>query len=332
MPGGHPARALPVWEDANDRGFIARQHQPGQGELRVGLDGRRGTSPLPSLVLGLVAGSAGVGRVQPRENLSIDREYLRESQYKDPTNLNARIALHAKYTQADEPWYPWLVGRIDWPAGAEVLEVGCGTGALWANVAPFLPDLRLTLTDLSEGMLAAAERAVSPLTNIELTEARPCDVQELPFPDGCVRRRRGEPHAVPRPRSAPRGRRAGPGAASRRCAPGGHQRTRAPRGHRRPVPPGPRLVAARLLGPSLRKIDRRGNPRPSVRLRPLVPAPEHHGLHGPRRRRRLHRLGRRRPGGLDRPASRSGRRGRGPVSRERRRAAHQHGHRLLRGP
>ena len=56
--------------------------------------------------------------------------------------------LHAKYTRADEPWYPSLVGRITWPAGAEVLEVGCGTGALWANVAPLLPDLRLTLTDL----------------------------------------------------------------------------------------------------------------------------------------------------------------------------------------
>ena len=96
--------------------------------------------------------------MQPLENLSIDREYLRESQYKDPTNLNARSRSTPSTPSADEPWYPWLVGRIDWPAGAEVLEVGCGTGALWANVAPLLPDLRLTLTDLSDGMLAAAER------------------------------------------------------------------------------------------------------------------------------------------------------------------------------
>lgn len=29
--GGRPARALPVWENANDRGFIARHHVPGQG-------------------------------------------------------------------------------------------------------------------------------------------------------------------------------------------------------------------------------------------------------------------------------------------------------------
>jgi SAM-dependent methyltransferase len=115
--------------------------------------------------------------------LGTDQHYLRESQYKDPTNLNARIALHAKYTRAAQPWFPWLVGRIGWPEGADVLEVGCGTGALWANAAPLLPDLLLTLTDLSEGMLATAARAVSPLGNLELAEARTCDVQELPFPD-----------------------------------------------------------------------------------------------------------------------------------------------------
>ena len=38
--------------------------------------------------------------------------YLRERQYKDPTNLNARIALHSRFAHADEPWYPWLAGRV----------------------------------------------------------------------------------------------------------------------------------------------------------------------------------------------------------------------------
>ncbi len=121
--------------------------------------------------------------MRPREGLGTDQDYLRQSQYKDPTNLNARIALHANYTRADEPWYPWLVGRINWPVGAEVLEVGCGTGALWANVAPILPDLRLTLTDLSGGMLATAAQTVAAIANLELAEARPCDVQALPFPN-----------------------------------------------------------------------------------------------------------------------------------------------------
>ncbi len=142
--------------------------------------------------------------MRPREDLSIDKEYLRESQYKDPTNLNARIALHTKYTQADEPWYPWLAGRFEWSEGVDVLEVGCGSGALWAGVAPFLPDLRLTLTDLSEGMVAAAELAVEPLTNVELTET--CRVRRAgtSVRRRCIRRRRGQSHAVPRPRSAAR--------------------------------------------------------------------------------------------------------------------------------
>ncbi len=118
-----------------------------------------------------------------REGLSTDPEYLRERQYKDPSNLNARIALHAKYGRADEPWYPWLAGRIAWPADGDVLEVGCGSGALWANIAPLLPRLRLTVTDLSGGMVAAAARAVAPLRTIELVGARTCDAQDLPCAD-----------------------------------------------------------------------------------------------------------------------------------------------------
>jgi SAM-dependent methyltransferase len=115
--------------------------------------------------------------------MGIDQDYLRERQYKDPGNLNARIALHAKYEQTEEPWYPWLVNRIDWPDDGRVLEVGCGSGALWVNAASVLPHLRLTLTDLSEGMVAAASAAVAALPGVELANARTCDAQELPFED-----------------------------------------------------------------------------------------------------------------------------------------------------
>ena len=78
------------------------------------------------------------------------------------------MALHAKYSRAEVPWYEWLVGQVDWPEGGQVLEVGCGSGALWVNVAPLVPHLRLTLTDLSEGMVEAAASAVGPLRGLEL--------------------------------------------------------------------------------------------------------------------------------------------------------------------
>ncbi len=122
--------------------------------------------------------------VTRRERLGTDRDYLLERQYKDPGNLNARIALHAKYSRAEVPWFDWLVGQVDWPAGGLVLEVGCGTGLLWVSAAALLPDLRLTLTDLSEGMVQTASGAVAGLSGIELAEARTCDAQDLPFEGG----------------------------------------------------------------------------------------------------------------------------------------------------
>ncbi len=64
-----------------------------------------------------------------------------------------------------------------------MLEVGCGSGVLWVNVASLLPDIELTLTDLSEGMVDAAAAAVAPLPNIGLVDARVCDAQDLPFDD-----------------------------------------------------------------------------------------------------------------------------------------------------
>ncbi|MFP3901921.1 MAG: hypothetical protein ACLFXM_13790, partial [Acidimicrobiia bacterium] len=64
-----------------------------------------------------------------------DQAYLRDVQYRDPTKLTARANLHVKYRTAVKPWFPWIVGQIRWPAGAEVLEVGCGAGWLWEEAA-----------------------------------------------------------------------------------------------------------------------------------------------------------------------------------------------------
>jgi SAM-dependent methyltransferase len=113
-----------------------------------------------------------------------DQVYLRDVQYRDPSNLAARANLHIRYGTAAMPWFDWLVSQVDWPAGAEVLEAGCGPGWLWAEAADRLPPgLRLTLTDLSPGMVAEAAERVGGLGRYASVDARPADAQALPFGD-----------------------------------------------------------------------------------------------------------------------------------------------------
>jgi SAM-dependent methyltransferase len=109
-----------------------------------------------------------------------DQEYLREVQYRDPSKLTARADLHAKHGTAAVAWVPWVKAQIDWTANGQVLEVGCGPGWLWADAAGLPAGLRLTLADLSPGMVEEAGRRASAAP-FEVVDARVADAQALPF-------------------------------------------------------------------------------------------------------------------------------------------------------
>jgi len=68
-----------------------------------------------------------------------------------------------------------------YPDGAEVLEVGCGTGAQTVALARRSPRARLTAVELSEASLAQAARRVAEagLAGVRLMQA---DLHALPFP------------------------------------------------------------------------------------------------------------------------------------------------------
>lgn len=106
-----------------------------------------------------------------------------KAQYRDGSNLNARIALHARFSTATDDWHAWLMRLVQPPPDARVLEVGCGTGALWGKVrAAVPPRWRLTLTDLSAGMLSEAREHLAAWGMV--ARYAQCDAQALPFAEG----------------------------------------------------------------------------------------------------------------------------------------------------
>lgn len=111
-----------------------------------------------------------------------DIEYFRDAQYATTTNLNARVALHDKYSTSPQKWFDWLVDQIEWGTSHDVLEVGCGTGLLWAHVPGLATrDLGVTLTDLSQTMVDTA--VARAMTNGHVVRGLTADVHTLPFDD-----------------------------------------------------------------------------------------------------------------------------------------------------
>lgn len=74
---------------------------------------------------------------------------------------------------------PWALDGH--PLIGDVLEIGGGSGAMAAGVARTYPDVRLTVTDVDQAMVAAARERLNRFANVEVAHA---DVTELPFEAG----------------------------------------------------------------------------------------------------------------------------------------------------
>lgn len=111
-----------------------------------------------------------------------DQTYLLAEQYRDATNLSARMALHQRFSTNPQDLPRWLFEQLDLAADAHIIELGCGNGALWwENRERIPPGWRITLTDLSPGMLAEARTRLGELTQV--VEYRVADAQAIPFAD-----------------------------------------------------------------------------------------------------------------------------------------------------
>jgi ubiquinone/menaquinone biosynthesis C-methylase UbiE len=112
-----------------------------------------------------------------------DQQYLKSDQYRDSSNLDARVMIHQRFSTNPYGWFKWVFDTLlKLPENAKTLELGCGHGLLWKENIDRIPaGWNITLSDLSSGMLDAAWR------NLVVTgrafQFKEIDAQSIPFED-----------------------------------------------------------------------------------------------------------------------------------------------------
>lgn len=112
-----------------------------------------------------------------------DQTYLKTDQYRNASNLDARIVLHERFSTNPQGWFPWVWDTLSaLPVQARVLELGCGAGSLWSACPERIPaGWSLTLSDFSAGMLESAWRNLVVIgRGIKFEQI---DAQSIPYPD-----------------------------------------------------------------------------------------------------------------------------------------------------
>jgi ubiquinone/menaquinone biosynthesis C-methylase UbiE len=113
-----------------------------------------------------------------------DPTYLREEQYKTPSNLTARADLDRRFSTTPGSWQHWVMDQLALRPGERVLEVGGGPGWLWRENRDRLSaerGVRFCFSDFSFGMVQAARAGLRGVNGIDFANI---DVQALPLPAG----------------------------------------------------------------------------------------------------------------------------------------------------
>jgi ubiquinone/menaquinone biosynthesis C-methylase UbiE len=93
--------------------------------------------------------------------MDMHQKYLIAEQYKNANNLEARIALHAKFSTSKHDYHQWLFDYIKTRPFARVLELGSGSAKLWQVNGEHIPlDWTITLSDFSEEILEDTRKNV----------------------------------------------------------------------------------------------------------------------------------------------------------------------------
>lgn len=103
-------------------------------------------------------------------------------QYRTADNLSARISIHNKYSTNKLGFGNWIASHYAFSPDTEVLELGCGTGEMWREHLYLLDkNVRLLLTDISEGMVSSAKNTLGVPPNISYGVV---DMEDIPYETG----------------------------------------------------------------------------------------------------------------------------------------------------
>lgn len=96
--------------------------------------------------------------------INTDKKWMQ--QYKNASNLRARIRIHELYSTNKEGWMNWFFDQLNLSDNISILELGCGDASLWCkNYSKISENWSITLTDFSSGMLEDAKKNLGKRKN-----------------------------------------------------------------------------------------------------------------------------------------------------------------------
>lgn len=108
-----------------------------------------------------------------------DISHLASNQYADDEKIQLRKRFHSKYSTSASDFHTWTFEKLDLSGSDTVLDIGCGSGAVWLkNVSKLPQSARFVMGDISKGIMEALTATES--ISFDLTQ---CQAGQLPFED-----------------------------------------------------------------------------------------------------------------------------------------------------